>query len=74
MGESIFITRERHRNHLKRAAAALDTAFESLRSDCSEELIAVDVNLALEQMGLVLGKSFEEDLLDNIFGHFCIGK
>ena len=74
MGESIFITRERHRNHLKQTAAALDTAFESLRSGFSEELIAVDVNLALEHMGLVLGKSFEEDLLDKIFGQFCIGK
>ena len=74
MGESIFITRERHRNHLKQAATALDIAFESLRSGCSEELIAVDVNLALEHMGLVLGKSFEEDLLDKIFGQFCIGK
>ena len=74
MGESIFITRERHRNHLKQAATALDIAFESLCSGCSEELIAVDVNLALEHMGLVLGKSFEEDLLDKIFGQFCIGK
>jgi len=74
MGESIFITRERHRNHLKQAATALEIAFESLRSGCSEELIAVDVNLALEHMGLVLGKSFEEDLLDKIFGQFCIGK
>ena len=74
MGESIFITRERHRNHLQKAATALDTAYESLRSDCSEELIAVDVNLALEHMGSVLGKSFEEDLLDKIFGQFCIGK
>ena len=74
MGESIFITRERHRNHLKQAATALEIAFESLRSGCSEELIAVDLNLALEHMGLVLGKSFEEDLLDKIFGQFCIGK
>ena len=72
--EAVFITRERHRKHLKQAATALDTAFESLRSGCSEELIAVDVNLALEHMGLVLGKSFEEDLLDKIFGQFCIGK
>ena len=74
IGESIFVTRERHRNHLKQTATALDTAFESLRYGCSEELIAVDVNLALEHMGLVLGKSFEEDLLDEIFGQFCIGK
>ena len=74
MGEEIFITRERHRDHLQKAATALDTAFESVCSGCSEELIAVDVNLALEHMGSVLGKSFGEDLLDKIFGQFCIGK
>ena len=40
----------------------------------SEELIAVDINLAIEHLGAVLGKTFVEDLLDKIFGEFCIGK
>ena len=72
--ESIAITRERHRDHLQRAAEALGTASKSLVSGCSEELIAVDVTLAMEHLGSVLGKTFAEDLLDKIFGQFCIGK
>ena len=74
VGESIAITRERHRDHLQQAAEALATASSSMVSGCSEELIAVDVTLAMEHLGSVLGKTFAEDLLDKIFGQFCIGK
>ncbi len=74
VGESLVITRERHRDHLQQAANALHNASETLLSDYSEELIAVDVTLAMEHLGAVLGKTFEEDLLDKIFGQFCIGK
>ena len=72
--ESLVITRERHRDHLQQAAKALQQARESLIDGLSEELIAVDVTLAMEHLGAVLGKTFEEDLLDKIFGQFCIGK
>jgi tRNA modification GTPase len=74
VGEPIAITRERHRDHLQQAAEALGTASASMISGCSEELIAVDVTLAMEHLGSVLGKTFAEDLLDKIFGQFCIGK
>jgi tRNA modification GTPase len=73
-GESVSITRERHRDHLQQAAESLGTASANIISGCSEELIAVDVTLAMEHLGSVLGKTFSEDLLDKIFGQFCIGK
>ena len=74
VGESLVITRERHRNHLQQSAEALKKAGESLKEGLSEELVAVDVTLAMEHLGIILGKTFEEDLLDKIFGQFCIGK
>ena len=72
--ESLVITRERHRDHLQKAAEALNKAGQSFQDGYSEELIAVDVSLAMEHLGAILGKTFEEDLLDRIFGQFCIGK
>tara|TARA_Y100001934_G_scaffold82951_1_gene102910 strand:- start:691 stop:2073 length:1383 start_codon:yes stop_codon:yes gene_type:complete len=72
--DSIFITKERHRNHLQQVNIALDSAKKNLDVGLSEELIAVDINLALEHLGAVIGKTFAEDLLDKIFGQFCIGK
>lgn len=72
--ESIVITRERQRELLSRASQALEKASTSLEQNLPEELIAVDINMALDSLGAVIGKTFEDDLLDHIFSNFCIGK
>ncbi len=74
VGESLVITRERHRQALAEAHAALARVSQSLQEDRSEDLIAVDLNAALEHLGGILGKTFVDDLLDQIFVDFCIGK
>ncbi len=73
-GEDSVITRERHRQALTEAYTALDRVRSSLKNNLSEDLIAVDLNLALESIGGILGKTFVEDMLDQIFNDFCIGK
>lgn len=72
--ESLVITRERHHDLLKKSCSALEKTRTSLTQNISEELVACDLNDALETLGMILGKSFEEDLLDTIFNEFCIGK
>jgi tRNA modification GTPase len=73
-GESLVITRERHRQALAQTQEALARVSVSLQEDRSEDLIAVDLNIALEHLGGILGKTFVDDLLDQIFNDFCIGK
>ncbi len=73
-GEDIVITRERHRQALAQAQSSLGRVSQSLQADLSEDLIAVDLNIALEHLGGILGKTFVDDLLDQIFHDFCIGK
>ncbi len=73
-GEAVVITRERHRQALAQAQQALARVSQSLQEDRSEDLIAVDLNIALEHLGGILGKTFADDLLDQIFNDFCIGK
>jgi tRNA modification GTPase len=72
--ESLVITRERHRQCLVEASLALQKSCDSFEQNLSEEFIAVDVSFAMDRIGTILGKTFEEDLLDKIFGEFCIGK
>jgi len=72
--EDIVITRERHRQALAQAQSSLQRVSQSLQADLSEDLIAVDLNIALEHLGGILGKTFVDDLLDQIFVDFCIGK
>ena len=64
------ITRARHRAAVRDAAAALGRALEAP----APELAAEDLRLALRALGRVVGVVDVEDVLDRIFGAFCIGK
>jgi len=72
--ETVVISRERHRQGLVAARDALKKSCESFAQGLSEEFVAVDIQVALDCLGAILGKTFAEDLLDQIFGEFCIGK
>jgi tRNA modification GTPase len=45
-----------------------------MRSDLTLELVAMDLRIATNAIGEIVGKTTTEDLLDSIFSQFCIGK
>jgi tRNA modification GTPase len=64
----------RHQDALQRAGAATNRTFEALRTQQTLELVAMDLRIGVNAIGEVVGKTTTEDLLDNIFSQFCIGK
>jgi tRNA modification GTPase len=64
----------RHRDCLRRALEACDRAREAMTNGTSPEYLAVDLNDALRAVGEVIGTVGVEQILDSIFGQFCIGK
>src|SRR5262245_12478424 len=64
----------RHQDALRRAREATVRTLEALRSDLTLELVAMDLRLAVNAVGEVVGKTATEDLLDMIFSQFCLGK
>jgi len=64
----------RHQDALNRARAATVRSIDAIRSDVSLELVALDLHIAVNAVGEVVGKTTTEDLLDSIFSQFCIGK
>jgi tRNA modification GTPase len=72
--ESTTITNERHYFSLLRAKEALSSSLESLRHKESGEFIALDVRRAIDSLGEIIGSVTTEDILNNIFSKFCIGK
>lgn len=68
------ITSERHRDALLRAIESLDIAQHSLEQNMSGEFVAVDIREALNHLGDIIGLTTPEDILNNIFARFCIGK
>lgn len=72
--ESLLVSNLRHIELLKKAQKTLDEACNSLDNKLSFEFIAQGIKEALDNFDSILGKKFSEDLLDKIFGEFCIGK
>lgn len=59
---------------LQRARSALLRAEAAAQQSASEELLAVDLRDALDELGVIIGAVYTDDLLDRIFSKFCIGK
>lgn len=64
----------RHQDALNRARAAAVRTLQALGNNATLELVALDLRIAVAAVGEIVGKTTTEDLLDSIFGQFCIGK
>jgi tRNA modification GTPase len=64
----------RHQEALQRARAATGRTVDALRAEATLELAAMDLRIAINAIGEIVGKTSTEDVLDVIFSQFCIGK
>ena len=68
------ITNERHRNCLQRAAQALGRTLESIEMQMPEDFFSIDLTESAAALGEITGEDIKEDLVDEIFRSFCMGK
>ncbi|MFO0819271.1 MAG: tRNA modification GTPase [Pirellulales bacterium] len=75
-GESAVVagTAARCRDSLERARESLRAARDLVIHGGGDELVAVEIRVALDELGRVVGAVHTDDLLDVIFSRFCIGK
>lgn len=59
---------------LQEAAAAIEQAITLASNHEGEELVAAEVRVALRAIGTITGEVYTEEILDQIFSRFCIGK
>ncbi len=71
---STIVTNVRHYDALRRAKADLNCAIDSLCQRQSPEFVALDLRGCLDQLGEIVGKTTNEDILGRIFSQFCVGK
>ncbi len=69
-----FVTNSRQQVCLKRAKEALNQALIASQIRELQDLISIDVKSALLALDELTGELITDDILDNIFEHFCIGK
>ncbi len=70
----IIVTNVRHQQALTRTRAALERAAAGLEAGASEEYLAEDLRGALEALGEIVGATSREEIIDEIFARFCVGK
>lgn len=68
------IVNQRHRQHFTRALDAVDKAQSALAAGVGGDTLALDLRVALSELGAVTGEITNEDVLGTIFSQFCIGK
>ncbi len=69
-----IVTNARHFEALIRSHEAITRATEGLTSGLSGELVAMDIHDVLDSLASITGEVSSQDVLNNIFAHFCIGK
>ncbi len=69
-----ILTNLRHVNSLQSTHNALNAVLQGLANSISSDFLAADIRRALHALGEITGEITTEDLLDNIFSKFCIGK
>jgi len=73
-GSDTIVTNERHYHQLKQTEKSLMAVITGLENGISNDFLAMDIRQSLHHLGEITGSITTEDLLDNIFSKFCIGK
>lgn len=72
--EEVFITNIRHKQALIQAETSLDLVERSVEDGMPEDFYSIDLMNAYQELGNIIGEAVEEDLVNEIFSKFCMGK
>lgn len=72
--EPVFIRDEREADILRRAAKNLEESRTTIKAGIGIDFVSIDLRAALELLSELTGESVSEDILNEIFSKFCIGK
>ena len=71
---AVIVTNARHYHALVRASDAIDRTLQGLSTGLSGDLVSQDIRECMHYLGEITGEISTDDILGEIFAHFCIGK
>ena len=74
MNEEVYITNARHTASLMEVQGSLKLVKQSILDGMPEDFYSIDLMNAYEELGKIIGESVEDDLVNEIFSKFCMGK
>ena len=72
--DEIYLTNVRHKEALEQARESLKMVRESIENGMPEDFYSIDLMDAYTQLGVIIGEEVGEDLVNEIFSRFCMGK
>lgn len=72
--DEVMITNVRHKTAMSEALKSLKLVEQSIEDQMPEDFYSIDLMNAYEQLGTIVGESLEDDLVNEIFSKFCMGK
>lgn len=73
--DQVMLTNVRHKTAMEQALKSLRLVGDQASTNAMpEDFFSIDLMDAYEHLGTILGESLEEDLVNEIFSHFCMGK
>lgn len=72
--DEVLITNVRHKTAMSEALKSLELVEQSIEEQMPEDFYSIDLMNAYEQLGTIIGESLEDDLVNEIFSRFCMGK
>ena len=72
--EDILITNSRHKQALVSTEKSIRIFLKGIKANLDEVILATELRNALDHLGQIVGETTTEDVLNNIFSEFCIGK
>ncbi len=72
--EELVITNVRHKKALEDALDSLSMVLRGIADEMPEDFLTIDLMDAYGKLGLIIGEAVEDDLVNEIFGKFCMGK
>lgn len=70
----VIVTNSRHKNLINKALENTNKALETIENDMPLDIIAIYIKEILEDLGLITGENVSENILNEIFAKFCLGK
>lgn len=74
LNDQVYITNVRHKEALEHALLSLEMVVKSIEDGMPEDFYSIDLMNAYEQLGLIIGEAVGEDVVNEIFAKFCMGK
>lgn len=69
-----YLSTARQLNLLKKAQKITKEILKTINKDIEIDMIELDIKQVLEKLDEIIGKSYKEELIDELFSHFCVGK